>query len=232
MKKFFCILIAALMALSALAFAETAAPTLTILEPAAAPMTTEDKLYEMIPVLDSLARSMYVGTDEEVEYDPMNEVFAWTQVYLMGVNWSQDKAGAVIENDELILPGDLIWGYATASFGSNQFSLPYESEQDFIRYDEETETCALQLSDAGASYIVIERYAFDEEENLIAGVGVYAADEMDRRMGGFVVSMSPATLAKIGFTHDSPIRSIPLSWNPRMISRSWMLLTPASSLIP
>ena len=90
MKRFLCILMAALLALSAFAFAETAMPTLTILEPAAEPVTTEDQLYDMIPVLDSLARSMYVGTDEEVEYDPMNEVFAWTQVYLMGMNLASE----------------------------------------------------------------------------------------------------------------------------------------------
>ena len=47
-------------------------------------MTTEDKLYEMIPVLDSLARNM--GIEGEVAYDANDPTFVWTQLLLMGQN--------------------------------------------------------------------------------------------------------------------------------------------------
>ena len=83
MKRILCILMVALLAISALAFAEPVSnPQLTILEP----MTTEDKLYEMIPVLDSLARNM--GIEGEVAYDANDPTFVWTQLLLMGQNLS------------------------------------------------------------------------------------------------------------------------------------------------
>ena len=58
MKKFLCILISALLAISALAYAETLTP---------AEETVEQKLERMLPVLDSLARSM--GVEGEIAYD-------------------------------------------------------------------------------------------------------------------------------------------------------------------
>ena len=66
MKKFLCILISALLAISALAYAETLAP---------AEETVEQKLERMIPVLDSLARNM--GIEGEVAYDAASPEFVW-----------------------------------------------------------------------------------------------------------------------------------------------------------
>ena len=78
MKRILCILMVAVLAFSALALAETVAtPELTILEP----MTTEDKLYEMIPVLDSLTRNM--GIEGEVAYNAGDPEFVWTQIALI-----------------------------------------------------------------------------------------------------------------------------------------------------
>ena len=199
MKKLLCILIAALLACSALTYAESAnEPTFTFLET----MTTEDKLYDMLPVLDSLARNM--GVEGEVAYDPQNETFAWTQVYLMGVNWARDHEEAKVEGEYLILPAGLIWGYATASFGSNSFALPYASEQNWISYDEASDTCALQLSDPGDTYIIIERYAFDAEGKLLAAVGLYSNADNGKRLGGLLVTMTEAGANTIGFEHDFP----------------------------
>ena len=115
MKKILCILLVAMLAVSALAFAETAtSPQLTSLEP----MTTEDKLYEMIPVLDSLARNMDV--EGEVAYDAGDPEFVWTQIALICQNGSAMNALVTGEGDALTIPAELVQEYAAASFGGMQ----------------------------------------------------------------------------------------------------------------
>lgn len=167
MKKVLCILVSAVMLLSALAFAEMA-PAQTVEE------TTEQKLERMIPVLDSFARNM--GIEGETTYSALDADFVWSQLYLMGVNWTdvaQDSA-----DSDIVLSSDTLRAYAAASF-SGMVELPALPE-DFnaVSYDETLDAYTLALSDAGETYIVIERYAEDADGNLIVGFGLYGSPNL------------------------------------------------------
>ena len=199
MKRILCILMVALLAISALAFAEPVSnPQLTILEP----MTTEDKLYEMIPVLDSLARNM--GIEGEVAYDANDPTFVWTQLLLMGQNWSTLNALVTGEGNSLTIPASLIQEYAWASFGGMQQLPELPQTSTDIRYDAATDSYRVLLDEANVTYITIERYAFDEAGTLYAGVGLYNAGLEDQRLGGLLVTMTEPDPLNSIYSADFP----------------------------
>ena len=99
MKKLTCILLAALLALSAVAFgiAEGNAATATA--------TVEENLTRMLPMLDSAVRNMdalyeaaKTGTDETADettaYDAEDPVFVWNVLYLAAENEWQNNPNA------------------------------------------------------------------------------------------------------------------------------------------
>ena len=199
MKKILCILLVAMLAVSALAFAEPAStPQLTILEP----MTTEDKLYEMLPVLDSLARNM--GIEGEVAYDAGDPTFVWTQIALICQNWASMNALVTGEGDALTIPAELVQEYAWASFGGMQQLPEIPLTETAISYDAATASYRVQLSDAGVTYITIERYAFDAAGTLYAGVGLYNAEEDDLRLGGLLVTLAEPDPMNSAYSADFP----------------------------
>lgn len=199
MKKILCILMAAMLAISAFAFAEPVTNTeLTILEP----MTTEDKLYEMIPVLDSLARNM--GIEGEVTYDAGNPEFVWTQIALICQNWAALNALVTVEGVALNVPAELVQEYAWASFGGMQQLPEIPLTETAISYDAATGSYRVQLSDAGVTYITIERYAFDAAGTLYVGVGLYNAEEDDLRLGGLLVTLAEPDPMNSAYSADFP----------------------------
>ena len=199
MKRILCILMVAVLAFSALALAETVAtPELTILEP----MTTEDKLYEMIPVLDSLTRNM--GIEGEVAYNAGDPEFVWTQIALICQNWSAMNALVTGEGDALTIPAELVQEYAWASFGGMQQLPEIPETMVAIDYDAATTSYSVQLDEAPITYIVIERYAFDEAGTLYAGVGLYNAEEDDLRLGGLLVTLAEPDPMNNAYSADFP----------------------------
>ena len=199
MKKILCILMVAILAISALAFAEPAtAPQLTILEP----MTTEDKLYEMIPVLDSLARNM--GIEGEVVYDAGNPEFVWTQIALICQNWSAMNALVTGEGDALTIPAELVQEYAWASFGGMQQLPEIPLTETSIAYDAAASSYRVLLDEAPVTYIMIERYAFDAAGTLYVGVGLYNAEEDDLRLGGLLVTLAEPDPLNSAYSADFP----------------------------
>ena len=91
MKKWICLLLAALTACLAFAAAEnvTAAGAPQGAEAALDPEAAmAGDLAKMIPVLDSFART--IDTEGETTYDAGDPAFVWTQLYLLGANWYQE----------------------------------------------------------------------------------------------------------------------------------------------
>ena len=180
MKKILCIVISAVLLISALAYAETALNAQPAVE------TTEQKLERMIPVLDSFARNL--DLEGKTLYSVEDAAFVWNQLTLMGVNWgvldTQDAssqqtaadAQAVLQGNRVIVPEALMQEYAAASFFSMQ-QLPQLPEADALNpnpvtYDAVAKTYSLPVSDAAQTYIVIERYATDPTnslDNLVVG---------------------------------------------------------------
>lgn len=192
MKRLICILLVAVMALGVFAYAENVQqPSLTILEP----MTTEDKLYEMLPVLDSLTRNM--GIEGEVAYSAADAEFFWTQLYLYGENWASLDPQVKLENGSLIVPSSVMWDFAKASFGDFTETLTIPEGFTGIRYDVAADAFVLTIEESTQfTYIVIERYATDADGHLLVSVGLYAyaeqADEADHRLGGLMIALSEA----------------------------------------
>ena len=184
MKRLLCILLSALLLISAIAYAENLTATAGTTEE-----TVEEKLYRMIPVLDSLARNM--GIEGEVAYDANDALFFWTQLYLHGVNWSFDNPLVQQSDNQIVIPASVIQEYAEAAF-YGMIGMPEIPEGvTEIRYDAATDSYVLEPSDMGETSITIERYATDAEGNLLVGVGLYSGnEEVAERLGGLLVQMT------------------------------------------
>ena len=163
MKKLICILLSALMmALPLSSLAEEAAPTPEPFQAQA--LVTEEKLEQMIPVLDSFANTM--GIEGEYTYDIQRPDFVWTQLYLMGMNWADWYGEITQTSEELVVPASLMQRFAAASFNALQ-ALPQipgsnaggvQEDVAFmvpIRYDAASDSYILNPSDQGENYIII-----------------------------------------------------------------------------
>ena len=106
MKKLVCLILCALLFASAMAYGDAIDLNAAAVD-AAQPITTEDQLYAMIPVLDSLARNM--GVEGEIPYDPANPLFVWAQLYLQAVNWIGEDETTLRDGESLTGPAALCW---------------------------------------------------------------------------------------------------------------------------
>ena len=185
MKKFLCILISALLLISSLACAES------VLSFQSAEETTEQKLERMIPVLDSLAHNM--GIEGEVAYSAADPGFVWTQLQLMCSDWSMLDERLTVADGKITVPAQVLREYAAASFQGMDI-LPEQPAADAIPfaaaiYDAASDSYELTESEPELTCIVIERYAFLNEEDLAARVGLYVCGD-DVRLGGLYVVMT------------------------------------------
>ena len=184
-----CLILSALLLLSALALAEGVTPFSV--------ETTEQKLERMLPVLDSLARAMGVSTAGEsnsfyMDYDPQDAVLVWEQLRLMSVNWlaRDDMYRAA---DGVSVPADVLAACAAASF-NGMAALPEVPDYGRIAWDGARGAYAIPYSDGGVSDVVIECYAADGGD-LVVNCGVYAPDGIyaeGERLGGMTARMSDA----------------------------------------
>ena len=111
MKKLLSMLVALVLCLSALAYAEIVPVT-------TAEMTTAQKLEQMLPVLDSLARTLSLDATAEnaVVYDSTNPTFVWDQLHTMSRYWGTSDETAVIGDDCVI--GSNVWLTRSVEAGS------------------------------------------------------------------------------------------------------------------
>lgn len=118
----------------------------------------DDKIAAMLPVFDSVICVM--GEDG---YKPTDKTFFWTTLYLMAVNFENDKIEAV-EDGQLKVPRQVMQEYATAFFKdySDLLEIPKELS-DIIKYDESWDAYMVNASDRGESFTEIVNYTAEGE---------------------------------------------------------------------
>ena len=197
MKKLLSMLVALVLCLSALAYAEIVPAT-------TAEATTAQKLEQMLPVLDSLSRTLSLDATAEnaVVYDSTNPSFVWNQLHNMSRYWGTSDETAVIGEDCVILTGKLVRDYAAASFAGMQTlpEIPANPENGYVEilYDTTADTYTFPAFVADTNYTVIERYA-ENADGVTVGFGLY--DENNVRLGGFCAKLTPNLAAEL--TADS-----------------------------
>ena len=209
MKKLTCILLAALLALSAVAFgiAEGNAATATA--------TVEENLTRMLPMLDSAVRNMdalyeaaKTGTDETAGetadettvYDAEDPVFVWNVLYLAAENeWQNNPNAAMSEYEVLTLPeADVLKLAQSCFYGLTE--LPEVPEQDpakkqladYVGYDADAQVYTFawagdELRTNEETYIAVNGYAQVGEETY-ALVTEYLSKD-DSQVKSFIVRM-------------------------------------------
>ena len=197
MKKLLSMLVALVLCLSALAYAEIVPAT-------TAEATTAQKLEQMLPILDSLSRTLSLDATAEnaVVYDSTNPSFVWNQLHNMSRYWGTSDETAVIGEDCVILTGKLVRDYAAASFAGMQTlpKIPANPENGYVEilYDATADTYTFPAFVADTNYTVIERYA-ENADGVTVGFGLY--DENNVRLGGFCAKLTPNLAAEL--TADS-----------------------------
>ena len=187
MKRILCAALAVLMLCACAAFAEDML--------AFTSGDIEEKLGEMIPVLDSLAVSMNVGSDDATligTYDAEDSRLIWNQLWLLSANWLSNAPEYQVA-DGLKIPSDVMEACARASFGSRWNPLPAiptEGIGGTVVYDPATDSYRVSLGGDDGHYIIIERYAADGQETVV-NCGLYEG-ETDLRRGGLTARLENA----------------------------------------
>ena len=111
MKKFLSVLLILAMALTTVAFAETAAIAPVVEEKE---LTNEEKLTKMLPVLDAMLRTL--GIEGEVPYTAEDPALVWN--LLVEIAKNERKTNPLILSDDtlMIVPKSVLLEYASASF--------------------------------------------------------------------------------------------------------------------
>lgn len=193
MKKLLSMLVALVLCLSALAYAEIVPAT-------TAEETTAQKLERMLPVLDSLARTLSLDATAEnaVVYDVNDPAFVWNQLHTMSRYWGTSDETAVIGEDCAILTGKLVRDYAAASFAGMQTlpEIPANPENGYVEilYDATADTYTFPAFVADTNYTVIERYA-ENADGVTVGFGLYDVNNV--RLGGFCAKLTPNLAAEL-----------------------------------
>ena len=209
MKKLTCILLAALLALSAVAFAIAEGNAAT------ATATVEENLTRMLPMLDSAVRNMdalyeaaKTGTDETAgeiadettAYDAEDPVFVWNVLYLAAENeWQNNPNANMSEYKVLTLPeADVLKLAQSCFYGLTE--LPAVPEQDpakkqladYAGYDADAQVYTFawagdELRANAETYIAVNGYAQVGEETY-ALVTEYLSKD-DSQVKSFIVRM-------------------------------------------
>ncbi len=209
MKKLTCILLAALLALSAVAFAIAEGNAAT------ATATVEENLTRMLPMLDSAVRNMdalyeaaKTGTDETAGetadettvYDAEDPVFVWNVLYLTARNeWQNNPNAAMSEYEVLTLPeADVLKLAQSCFYGLTE--LPEVPEQDpvktqlsdYVGYDADAQVYTFawagdELRANEETYIAVNGYAQVGEETYALVTEYLSRD--DSQVKSFIVRM-------------------------------------------
>ena len=209
MKKLTCILLAALLALSAVAFAIAEGNAAT------ATATVEENLTRMLPMLDSAVRNMdaryeaaKTGTDETAgeiadaatAYDAEDPVFVWNVLYLAARNdWQNNPNANMSEYEVLTLPeADVLKLAQSCFYGLTELPEVLEGGPangqlaDYVSYDKDSQVYTFawagdELQAKEETYIAVNGYAQVGEETY-ALVTEYLSKD-DSQVKSFIVRM-------------------------------------------
>ena len=143
MKKILSVLLVLAMALTAVAYAETAA-----INPVETVLTDEEKLTRMLPVLDAVIDTM--GIEGEVPYTADDASLVWNVLIAVATNERETNPLILSDDALMIVPKSVMLEYAAASFfGMTELpEIPADpatvdmSKQ--VAYDEVTETYRIE----------------------------------------------------------------------------------------
>ena len=186
MKRLICAALAVLLCLGA-ALAEGGMLTFTSGD-------TEQKLEEMIPILDSLAVSLNVASDDaafRVAYDPEDSQLIWNQLWRLSADWlsMSEEYRAV---DGLKVPAALLESCAQAAFGARWNPLPAipnSTAAGAVVYDPAADAYRVQVTGGDGHTFAIESYAADGTAMVVNG-GLY--DLAGQRQGGMTARLEPS----------------------------------------
>lgn len=186
MKKWFCGLLIAALLCAGLAMAEG---TLFFTSG-----DTEAELEAMLPVLDSLAVSMNVGSADpafQVTYSTDDSHLIWNQLWRLCSDWLSHDA-AYRDGDVLLVPASVMEACAKAAFGTRWNPLPAipnVSAGGTVVYDPAADAYRVSVGADDGHYSVVESYAADGSA-LLVNSGLY--DTTDQRVGGLTARLEPA----------------------------------------
>ena len=186
MKRLFCAVLVAALCLGA-ALAEGGMLTFTAGE-------TEQKLEQMIPILDSLAVSLNITSTDaafRVTYDPEDSQLIWNQLWRLSADWlSRDAEYQAI--DGLKIPATVMESCAQAAFGARWNPLPAipnSTAGGAVVYDPAADAYRVQVSGGDGHTFAIESYAADGAALVVNG-GLY--DVAQQRQGGMTARLESA----------------------------------------
>lgn len=156
MKKLLVALLAAVMIVTGVAFARPAS-------------VSEDASFEAaVPPVNSLVMCML---ERGYSYRPNSDDFFWASLYYMLGMYGAEDTRAVVEDDTIAFPGEVVSDYAASLF--TQYSgLPEIPEElrESIDYDAATDTYVLARGDAGLSETILgEGTPCGENSYLVPG---------------------------------------------------------------
>ena len=108
----------------------------------------------MVPPVNALVLCML---ERDLEYDESSDVFLWNSLSYMISLYGQMDSRAELTDATMILPSETVADYAAALFSnySGLPELPAELQQ-WVTYDEQSDSYILARGDAGLSETVIE----------------------------------------------------------------------------
>ncbi|MEG1525708.1 MAG: hypothetical protein RR475_11935 [Clostridia bacterium] len=187
---------------------------------------TEEKLMKMLPILDSIVRSMDKG-DEEA-YLPHDATYVWSVLYLMGENWGGTHPLVTKEGSTVTVPKKVMQEFASAAFRDYSDLLPIpKSYADTVIYDVGFDAYRLAPSDMGDAVTNIDRYAVEPDGSVIVIVGLYSGDQLLKQIR-FSLANNPYV---DGITHPTYFYSVQSAVYAPVESTIWQKIDPIAGPI-
>ena len=138
--------------------------------------TVSDRINAMLPVLDSLTRTMGIADDSR--YAPDDADFVWGALYLIGENFPAADARITVDGDAITVPKAVMESFAATAFAglSALPELPASMAEAMV-YDASLDAYRLAPSDSGAAEIKLERWYSLRDGSAVAVTGLYNVDE-------------------------------------------------------
>lgn len=151
---------------------------------------TREHVEAMLPILDSLVRTMGIAGD--TEYAPEDSEFFWTVLYLMGNNWGPTHPFVEAGDDGVTtVPARVMEEFAGAAFAAySAFPSIPEDLQGSVTFDEASEAYVLSPSDMGGTITKLDDVSLGQDGGVTATVGLYdGTDNPEDFMGSVVFTL-------------------------------------------
>ena len=137
----------------------------------------EENLTKMIPVMDSIARSM-AENQIDVPYSSEDPEFFWNVLCAISNNFAAGYEGIELVGAEIKVPVQVMQLFASAAFYDYDDLLPIpESRSMVVSYDESKDVYMLMGSDMSQSISLIDDYVINDDGSIQLTLGIYNLDE-------------------------------------------------------